>query len=66
MSFYYSFFFRCKDCGFMFSLLGQADKEIEGCCPSCGECDLDYAPKRAREKYIQSLKNELSEIEIDD
>jgi transcription initiation factor IIE alpha subunit len=61
MSFYRRYFFKCTECGFMLSLLGQANREVE-CCPSC-EGSLDYAPKKDRENYIQSLRDELAYID---
>jgi transcription initiation factor IIE alpha subunit len=62
MSFYRRYFFKCTECGFMLSLLGQANREIEYYCPCC-EGDLDYAPKKDRDDYIQKLKDELNHID---
>lgn len=56
-------FFICKECKFVFTTLGQATHEIEGCCPSCGEDNIDYAPKEARERFITGIKDELQEFE---
>jgi rRNA maturation endonuclease Nob1 len=65
MSFYRRFFFKCTECNFMLTLLGQANREVE-CCPSCGEATLDYAPKQVREEYIELLLEELEDIEIEE
>jgi transcription initiation factor IIE alpha subunit len=65
MSFYSRYFFKCRDCGFMLSLLAQANKEITGCCPSCGE-DMDYAPKKDWEKYIEDIKFEIANMDDED
>jgi hypothetical protein len=63
MSFYTRFFFKCVECDFMISLLGQASRqsEIESC-PCCHN-DLDYAPPKRRKDYIKALKEELSDME---
>lgn len=56
-------FFMCKDCHFVWTALGQANHNMEGCCPSCGEYNYDYAPKSARDKFVQSFKDELKVFE---
>lgn len=56
-------FFMCRGCNFVWTTLGQANHDIEGYCPSCGESDFDYAPKSAREKFIQGIKAELEVFE---
>lgn len=53
----------CKNCKFLWTTLGQATHEMEGGCPSCGEYDFDYAPKSARDKFIQGIKEELEIFE---
>ena len=59
MDIYIRAFFKCSDCGFMFSLLGaQAKYQIEGECPSCSG-SIDYPSKVDRENYIKELKEEL-------
>ncbi|GIN67068.1 hypothetical protein J41TS2_24890 [Bacillus sonorensis] len=64
MSYYAQFFFKCKDCGFMLSIMGQADRQSEvEICPCC-DGDLDYAPKKDRENYIRDLKAEIDEIDM--
>lgn len=61
MDFLRRFFFKCTECGFMLSLLGQANREVE-CCPSCCEGTLDYATKKDRDDYIQRLTDEIEDL----
>lgn len=56
-------FFQCRECDFVWTTLGQANHDMEGCCPSCGEHDYDYAPKSARDKFLNGLKDELEVFE---
>lgn len=56
-------FFECGDCGFVFTTLSQADYQLEGCCPACGESSFDYATKKKREDFIKGLKLGLEMFE---
>lgn len=53
-------FFMCGECRFVWTTLGQATHEMGGACPSCGECDIDYAPEDARNKFVEGIKDELN------
>lgn len=55
------YFLMCRNCDFMLSLLGQADRQVE-CCPSCGDDDIAYAEKSDRDSYINRLQSELDYI----
>ena len=56
------FFFKCKDCGFMFTTVTQINMPLEGGCPSCGGENVDYAPKADREQYARDLFEELEHM----
>lgn len=56
-------FLYCKECGFVWTTLGQANFEMEGTCPACCETNFDYAPKEVREKFIKGFKEELEALE---
>lgn len=63
MSFYTRFFFKCTECDFMFSLLGQANRQSEiEVCPCC-QSSVDYAPPKWRKDYVKSLKEELADYD---
>ena len=56
-------FMECNDCGFVFTTLGQANFDMEGLCPSCGDNNLEYASEQSRKKFIEGVKDELSVFE---
>lgn len=58
-------FYMCKDCQFVWTALGQGTYEMEGCCPACGDTEIDYAPKRARESFLQRFQDDLQGLQAD-
>lgn len=56
-------FMMCRDCDFVFTTLGQANHELEGGCPSCGEYNVDYATKELRDKFIEGFRSEMEVFE---
>lgn len=65
-SFFVRYFFKCDTCGFLLSLLAQANRQVEHTCPCCGEGDLDYASQADRKRYVRALRSELEDIKDDE